>query len=86
MSLCCLSCWVETLTSGLGFGEELLDWAEDLVVGDGSSGLGTIPDVEAFGDDGTVLGGDSINDAVEAGAAEVLALDALIFGGRMAAG
>jgi hypothetical protein len=69
------------LVSGTGCGEELLELEEDPVSGDGIGGFGMVPEVEAVGDRGTVLGGDSVEDANEgAGAAEVLALGPLTFG------
>ncbi len=59
---------------------------EDPVCGDGIGGFGTVPEVEAVGDDGTVLGGDGVEDADEARAAEVLALGPLTFGVGTTAG
>ncbi len=69
------------MVSGTGCGEELLELEEGPVSGDGIGGFGTVPEVEAVGVGGTVLGGDSVEDADEgAGATEVLALGPLTFG------
>jgi hypothetical protein len=84
--LCGLNWQVETFASGTGCGEEWLEVVEGPVFGDGTGGFGTAPEVEAYGDDGTVLGGDSVEDVDEAGAAEVLALGRLTFGVGIAAG
>ncbi len=71
--------------SGTGCGEEQLEAIEDPVFGEGIGVFGTVPRVEFVGDDGTALGGDGVEDAVEARAAEVLALGHLIFGVVIAA-
>ncbi len=80
-----LSWQVKILVSRTGGEEGLLDLEEDPVGGDGIGGFGTVPEVDAFGDDGTVLAGDGVDDAEGAGAAEVLALGPQIFGGDIAA-
>jgi hypothetical protein len=46
----------------------------------GSGGLGTVPDVEGVGEDGTILAGEGEEDELRAGAVDVLAFGALIFG------
>ncbi len=62
---------------------EAVEDPEDCV---GAGGLGTVPDIEGVSDDSTVLAGEGNEEEVEARAAEVLALGALVFGIGMAVG
>ncbi len=54
--------------------------------GVGWAGFGTVPEVEAIGEEDTVLGGDEEDDDYWAGLAEVLALGVIIFGIGIGAG
>jgi hypothetical protein len=84
--LCGLNWRVETGASRTGGREDWLEVVKDPEDLGGAAGFGTVPEVEEFGDDGTVLGGDNVEDEVEAGAAEVLAFVTLAFDADIAAG
>ncbi len=77
---------METCVVGTGGVGDLLEAVDRLGTGIGWAGFGTVPEVEAVGEEGTVLSGDDEDDEDWVGAAEALALGGLIFGARITAG